>query len=118
MLQRQNVLVTTDGSGNASVKSDVGIQGYLVSIRYIKTDYADTVDFDIYHNDVNGTVLWNEDNVTASTVRQPRAPAHDQNGVVVAGALTAIPIIDPLLFVISNGGATKIGRFEVVIETP
>lgn len=117
-VQRHEVSVTTNGSGDATEHS-VSINGILDRIIYQKTDFADGVDFAITL-DETGETLWTEENVNASAVRAPRQPVHGTDGVAALYATGGKPVNDlisimgKVKIVISNGGDTKSGTFQIV----
>lgn len=112
----------SDGSG--TFYSDK-ISGYIESIRYVKdgtTPYSDGVD-PVISVEETGELIWDEDNVNASTIRRPRAPTHDQVGVAALYAAAGQPVNDRIAVkysrikvVIANGGDTKTGRFIVCYD--
>lgn len=115
MGQRQSVTVTCDASGDATVYSS-SINGRLVAIHYVKTDYADTVDFTITSENF-GQGIWTQINQTASVSKYPWALQDDLVGAERAAPMTRqiLLIHDRVKIVIANAGVTKTGTF--VIET-
>lgn len=117
--QKETVTVTTDADGDATGHS-VPIRGRIFSVRYIKTDYEDTVDFAITLED-SGIGVWSEDNITGSTTRAPLQPAHNLAGVALnyndeSNEPVSVPVVvvdERVKIVISNGGNTKTGVFEI-----
>jgi hypothetical protein len=116
---RIRVVTIADQSG---VGYSAYLSGYIQSIRYAKTDYANGVDFDVTVES-SGEDVWNEDNVNASTIRYPRAPTHTQLGAasLYAAAGTAVNgriaiARDRIKVSIAAGGAAgKIGDFIVTV---
>lgn len=122
-VQSESVSVTTDQSGDATVRTVAEYTGWVSAILYTKTDFADTVDFDVTGN-VTGQVLWDEDNVTASKTIAPRQATHSTAGVASLYAAAGTAVQDRIYvrhekikFVVANGGDTKIGAFRVVVVT-
>ena len=116
MLRRHVVQLTTDASGNAS-GSTPAINGHIESIRYIKNNFDDTVDFDVYVGDANGTPVWQQDNVTASTTKFLRRQVQGPDGADVTGIYDRFPLAsDQVLFVVAAGGNAKSGTFELVFD--
>lgn len=120
-VRRFVVPVTTDGSGAAEVYSPK-ISGKVVSIRYLKTDFTDGVDF-VITAETAARTLWAEDNVNASATRHPRIGTASTAGVasLYAGSGTAvnaqIPLADDRVkIVIANGGAAKLGDFHITVD--
>ena len=115
------VTATVDASGDATVYSPY-LSGAIESIHYIKTDYADGVDFTIT-SEATGETLWAESNVNAATVRRPRAATHSTAGVAAlyASGGTAVngQIVlgrDRVKIVVAQGGVSKTGAFHIVVE--
>ena len=118
--QRYTVSVTTAGDGSATAYSPV-VTGLLSQIRYVKTDFADGVDFTITA-EATGETLWSELNVNASATKAPRQPSHGTDGAAslyaAAGAAVQVPIAlanDRVKIVIASGGAAKTGTFHIVL---
>ena len=119
--RRFSVTVTTDGSGNATAYSPY-LSGSIASIHYVKTDYADGVDFTITA-EATGETLWTQSDVNAAASKYPRAPTNTQVGVasLYASGGTAVNDLirvsrDRVKIVIGSGGATKTGAFIIVTE--
>lgn len=119
--RRLTVTVTTDGGGDATAYSDPIDYGVLSQIRYVKTDFADGVDFTMTA-EATGETLWTESNVNASATRAPRQATHSTAGVAAlyAGGGTAVlaPIVlvnDRVKIVVGSGGTVKIGTFHIVL---
>ena len=120
-IRRFVVPVTVDESGDAEVFSPV-LSGKIVSIRYVKTDYADGVDFAIT-SEATGAAIWTEDDVNASATRHPRAATHSTAGAAslyAAGGTAVNDMIalsqDRLKIVISDGGEETTGTFHITID--
>ncbi len=118
--RRVTVTLTTDSGGDATGYTPV-VTGRVHSIVYAKTDFAAGVDFAITA-EATGEGIWTEANVDASTVRAPRQPTHSQVGVASLYAAAGEPVEDHIALaedrveiVISNGGDTKTGVFEVIL---
>lgn len=118
--EKLEVEMTTDGSGDAVAYIPVA-HGRVMSLQYVKTDFADGVDFTITI-DGTGEALWSESNVNASAVRYPRAAVHDVLGAAAlfadAGEALVEPIViaaDRIKIVVANGGDTKTGLFRAII---
>lgn len=116
--RKEVVSVTTDGSGDATAYSPA-ITGRIQSIAYVKTDFADGVDFTITSEDT-GQNIWTETDVNASTQRAPRQPVHGQDGTASLYAGEGEPVEDTIALVdervkivIAQGGATKTGAFHI-----
>jgi hypothetical protein len=112
------VTVTTASDGSATAYSDP-VNGLLSQIRYVKTDFADGVDFTITA-DATGETLWTESDVNASATRAPRQATHSTAGAASLYAATGQPVNDMIAvsgrvkIVIASGGNAKTGTFYVV----
>jgi len=116
---RHEIEVTTAADGSATVHSPQ-VTGRVLAIHYVKTDFADTVDFAIT-SEATGETIWTEANVTASKVCAPRMPTHSTAGVAALYAATFAVNDhialgnDRIEFSITNGGDTKTGTFIAII---
>ena len=120
-IRRHKVTATTDGSGAATVYTP-RFSGRICQINYVKTDFADGVDFTITA-EATGETIWTEANVNAAKVCLPRAATHSNAGVAAlyASAGTAVNDLisvgdDRVKIVIASGGDTKTGVFHVLVE--
>lgn len=111
-----SVTVTTDGSGDATAYLPA-VTGYLYSIQYTKTDYADTADFTIT-NEATGQGIWTQANVTASAIKYPRFVPDGLVGVALAALTVAekpLLLAERIKIVVAQGGTTKTGVFTANI---
>lgn len=120
-LRRFVVSATTDGSGDATVYTPY-FSGKVHSIRYVKTDFANGVDFTITA-DVTGDTVWAESNVNASATRYPRTATHSTAGAAALYAALGEAVnarislgSDRLKLVVAQGGDTKTGAFHVTVD--
>lgn len=120
-IQRNTVSVTTASDGTATEYSDV-INGKIVSIRYVKTDFATGVDFTITA-DATGETIWTESDVNASVTVAPRQDTHSTAGVAALYAAGGAAVNDQIALsndrvkiVIAQGGDTKSGTFHITYE--
>lgn len=120
-VRRFPVAVTVDASGDATKYSPV-IYGSLVSIRYVKTDFANGVDFTIT-NETTGETLWTESDVNASATRYPRAATHSTAGVAslyAAGgeAVNSKAVLagDRVKIIVGSGGNATSGTFHITVD--
>lgn len=121
-IRRFVVPVTVDASGDAT-KYTPYFSGKIVSVRYVKTDFANGVDFTITAG-VSGETIWTESNVNASATRYPRAASA---GVTGAAALYAalgeavnVPIAlgnDRVKIIVGSGGNATSGTFHITVES-
>lgn len=120
-VRRFPVPLTVDASGDGTGYSSP-IYGELESIAYVKTDFANGVDF-VITTETGEQTLWAEEDVDASAVRHPRAQTSDNAG---AGALYValgeavnrrIGIsADRVKVVVSNAGDSTSGTFHVTVR--
>jgi hypothetical protein len=120
-IRRFVVPVTVNAAGDATAYSPT-LYGLLVSISYVKTDYANGVDF-VITTETGGETLWSELNVNASTTRYPRVGTHSTAGVasLYAAGGTAVQARvgvggDRVKIVVAQGGVSTSGAFHIVIE--
>lgn len=121
MIRRFEVSVTTDASGDATAYSPY-LSGYIHSIQYEKTDYADGVDFTIT-GEANGVTLWTESNVNAAALKLPRAATHSTAGVAALYAAAGTAVNDRMALsrdrvkiVVAQGGNAKVGNFVITVD--
>lgn len=98
------------------------ISGYIESIQYVKTDYADGVDFTITA-EATGENIWTEADVNAAVIKHPRAATCSTAGVasLYAGGGTAVNdrialSRDRVKIAIAQGGNAKTGTFVVTVD--
>ena len=120
-MRRYRVVATTAADGTATAYS-ARLAGKVHSIRYVKTDFADGVDFTITA-EATGENIWTESNVNATADRYPRAPTHSQAGAAAlyasggTGVLAPIALAsDRVKIVLAQGGNTKTGTFHILVE--
>jgi hypothetical protein len=119
-VERHVVSLTTDGDGNATGYTPV-VTGRILAIHYVKTDFADGVDF-VVTAEATGELIWDEDDVNASATRAPRQATHSTLGVASLYAADGTAVNDyvavahdRIKIVVASGGDTKSGAFHVVI---
>jgi len=119
--ERHVVSVATVADGSATAYSPV-VTGRISTIRYVKTDYDNGVDFTITA-EATGETIWSQQNVNASATVAPRQPTHDTAGVAslyaAGGEPVEVPIAlanDRVKIVIAQGGNVKTGTFHIVLE--
>lgn len=119
--ERQVVNVTTAADGTATAYSPV-ITGKISAMRYVKSNFADGVDFTITL-EATGQVVWDEDNVNASATRAPRQPTHDTVGAASLYAAAGEPVEDYIVAAndrvkieIAQGGNVTSGAFHIVVN--
>lgn len=109
-------VVASDGSGTFYSPF---LSGKIESIQYVKTDYADTVDFTITA-EATGETIWTESNVTAAVIKHPRAATHSTAGVASLYAASGTAVQDKVVLsrdrvkiAIAAGGTSTTGSFIV-----
>lgn len=119
-VQRLEIDLATDGSGNASGASPVAT-GLISQIRYVKTDFADGVDFSVTL-EATGETVWVENDVNANATRAPRQATHSTAGAAAlyaSGGASVQGMIamanDRVLVQVSSGGANKSGKVFVLV---
>ncbi len=113
-VEYQDVAVTTAAGGGATVYSTV-VRGRIQQVQYIKTDFADGVDFAIT-TEVTAQNIWTETNVNAAKVVNPVTAADLESGT--ASTLTELGIYaaaERVKIVIVAGGNTKTGSFRLIV---
>lgn len=120
-IRRFEVTVTTAADGSATAYTPY-LSGYLSACHYIKTDYADGVDFTITA-EATGETIWTESNVNAAAVRAPRQAVHSTAGVAslfAAGGTAVQDLIalgrDRIKIVLAAGGNAKTGKFIFLVD--
>ena len=120
-VQRHVVSITTAADGSQTAYSPV-VTGKLSQIRYVKTDFADGVDFTITA-EATGETLWIDTNINASETVAPRQPTNDTAGAAALYAGGGSAVLDKIALandrvkiVIASGGDTKTGTFHIVLE--
>jgi hypothetical protein len=118
-IRRFIVPVTTAADGSATVYSPY-LSGYIHEIHYIKTDFADGVDFTITA-EATGETIWTQSDVNAAAVKAPRQATHSNVGVAALYAASGTAVNDRIALgrdrvkiVIASGGNAKSGQFQIV----
>lgn len=120
-MKRYKVTVTTASDGTATAYSP-RLSGKIHQIEYVKTDYANGVDFTIT-GEATGVGLWTESDVNASAIRAPRLATQSQVGAALLYAAGGTAVTDKIALandrvkiVLAQGGATKTGVFHITVE--
>lgn len=126
-IRRFVVSATVDAEGDAEVYSPV-IRGKIVSIRYVKDDFEDGVDFAIT-GETSGQAIWSESSVNNSATRYPRAATHSATGADADyAAESGEPVLDMIALaderikiVVADGapgeaGGGETGTFHITID--
>lgn len=120
-VRRFVVPLTCDASGDGIMYTPP-LYGEIVSLRYVKTDFADGVDF-ACTLETTGEAVWSESNVNASATRHPRAATHSTAGAAALYASGGVAVLnriavggDRLKIVVDEGGVSKSGTLHVTIN--
>jgi|TARA_Y100000310_G_scaffold134899_2_gene133809 hypothetical protein len=118
--QRHAVTLTTIADGSVTGYTPV-VTGRISQLRYVKTDFADGVDFTITVEGTGETV-WTDTNINASETVAPRQATHDTAGDASLYAAAGEPVEDYIAvaddrikIVVASGGDTKTGVIHVVL---
>lgn len=113
--------ITTASDGTATAYTGRTFTGYLLSVQYIKTDFADGVDITIT-NEAGTVTYYTGTNVNASALVHPRAQVHGTTGTGLTydGTRTVcekLPLAgDRVKVAIAQGGDTKTGTIIIVAD--
>lgn len=120
MLVEHSITLTTASDGTVTGYLPC-TNGKLLRIRYVKTDYADGVDFTITGNNT-GENLWADTDINSSEIVRPRVKIQDGAGADITYDATnevyePYHLVDEKIkIVIAQGGDTKSGTFYALIE--
>jgi hypothetical protein len=115
--ERHTVVVTTIVGGTATAYTDMIPHGKIKTIRYVKTDFTNGVDFTITLAETGETV-WTDTNVDATETVAPRQPTRHPLCYIAAGEPVEDDIYianDRIKIVIAQGGDLKVGTFHFLI---
>ena len=120
-IRRFEVTVTTASDGTATAYSPY-LSGFIHAIHYVKTDYADGVDFTITA-EATGETIWTQSDVNAAAVKAPRQATHSNVGVAALYASGGTAVNDRIALgrdrvkiVLAEGGNAKTGKFIIIVE--
>jgi len=123
-VKRHTVSITTDASGDATVYTDVIDYGEIKQLRYVKADsggFSDGVDF-VVSLEGSGVIVWDEDDVNASSTRCPQQATHlNTTGAAATydGTRAALrPIVvagERIKVVVASGGNVTTGTVYIWI---
>ena len=118
-IERHTLLLTTN-SGAVTGYTPV-VTGRIISIQYVKDDYAAGVDFAIT-GETSGINIWTQVDQNASVTKSPRQPTHDAAGVASLFAGSGEPVEDYIAVAkerikvaVTNGGTAKKGTFHITV---
>lgn len=118
------ILVTTDGSGDATGYSEASYNGELCAVQWIDGDLADGVDavLSVVNTDagVDFTLL-TLTNANDDAMYPVRGIAKDQAGATITydgtnEVYVSLPVVGRLKLVVSSGGDAKTGGVVVFLE--
>lgn len=120
-VERHIVELTTAADGSATGYTPT-VTGRVLSLRYVKTDFADGVGFTVT-SEATGETIWAEAAVNASASRAPRLATHGSEDGAVAKYAAAGTFVrdyaflanDRVKIVVASGGDVKTGAVHVVI---
>ena len=119
---RKHTVALTSGTGQTGTAYSPYISGFIESIQYVKTDYADGVDFTITA-EATGETIWTEADVNAAVIKYPRAATHSTAGVASLYAAAGEAVTDRIALgrdrvkiVLAQAGATKSGTFVITVS--
>ncbi|MER8540253.1 hypothetical protein [Mesorhizobium sp. M0520] len=120
-VERKTVAITTAADGSATAYTEGAATGRILQARYVKTDFADGVDFTIT-SEATGETIWQQSDVNASATVAPRQPTHSTAGVAALFAAAGAAVNDHIAIandrikiVIAAGGNAKTGTFHFLI---
>jgi len=119
-LKRHTLSITTDASGDGTGYTPV-VNGRVLDVQYVETDYATTVDFTITGAITSKEIL-SLSGITASTTWLPRIQVHDSadgTGLLYnVGRKVCEPVClanERVKITVAQGGNAKSGTFYVTI---
>lgn len=118
---RYTVAATTAADGSVIAYTPGQVFGRILSVQYVKGNFADTVDWAIT-GETTGINIWTQENVTASAVVAPRQPTHTQAGAAALYAESGEAVNDYIAvanerikITITNGGNATSGTFHITV---
>lgn len=118
--QAHTVALTTTSGGAATGYTPV-VNGKILSVEYVKTDFANGVDFTITTETTTQNV-WVDTDINASETIAPRQPIHDSVGDASLYAASGLAVEDYIWaveervkIVVASGGSVKTGSFIVIV---
>ena len=116
-VKKVSVTLTTAAGGAITGYSEI-VTGKIAQIIYVKSTYANGVDFAIT-NETTGESIWTEADVNASKIVKPRvswSTAVGVDGATQAGNTHFVVANDRIRFAITAGGDGTVGTFWVYLE--
>lgn len=118
--------IVTDASGNGTGHTSV-VSGYVESIRYVKSDYANNVTLAVT-GETTGTPILSlaAGQMDASVTKNPRLAVHAvTDGAALVYTTDNKPVVDKIAIageriklVVAAGGNAKTGTFYVTVSGP
>jgi len=122
MTIRRHTVSLTSAVGATGTAYSPYISGFIESIQYVKTDYADGVDFTITA-EATGETIWTQADVNAAVIVYPRAATHSTAGVASLFAAAGEAVTDRIALgrdrvkiAIAQAGGTKTGTFVITVS--
>lgn len=121
MVFKHRITMATNGSGAATAYTPDPVDGEVMQIRYIKTDFADGSTMTLTGED-SGVAIWAETGVNASATRAPRQASHTTAGVAATldgtrPALVPVAVArERLKVIVASGGDTKTGYLDIYVR--
>lgn len=119
--QRIPIRMTTESDGSGTFYSDQKVNGRILQLQYVKTDFADGSTMTIT-GESSGLPILAESAINASAVRAPRQPTHSTAGAASLYAVGGEPVEDyiyvvdeRLKCVVASGGNAKTGVWWVYV---
>ena len=119
-INHQEVTIVTDGSGNGTGYTEI-VNGFIQSIRYVKGNYSNGVDFSVTAEG-SGLTIWAQNDVNASAMVSPRVGTCDTGGTAALYAAAGSPVgcqipvaNERISIAVSSGGNAMTGTFHVYI---
>lgn len=117
---RETVSITTGASSGAGTGYTGVVNGRILSIQYVKTDFTDGSTMTVTGEET-GTAIWSETGVNASTVRAPRMATHSTAGAAALYAAGGTAINDYITIAnervkieVTSAGNSKTGTYYVL----
>lgn len=117
---RHVVTITTDASGAGTGYTEVA-NGYVMSVSYVKTDYADGIDA-VITGETTLTPILTFTDVNASVTANPRAATATVANAAALYAGSGVAVLDRIAvakerikIVVAAGGDTKTGAWHIVV---
>ena len=117
----RHVVSLTTATGGAATGYTPVVNGRVLGIRYVKTDFADGVVFTIT-GETTGVNVWTQTAVNASATVCPRQATHTVLGAAALYAGSGVAVLDDVVLAnerlqiaVTSGGDGKIGVFHVIV---